>query len=104
LPAPVETTLFRIAQEALHNVTKHAGATSLHIRLDFSLKDAVLEIEDNGRGFDSESVLSQAGQPHWGLISMQQRAESIGGTFCIETSPGQGTLLTVKVSRNCDDH
>lgn len=89
LPAPVESALFRIAQEALHNVVKHAQAQHVTITLD--LHPVRLVIRDDGRGVDT---LSGSG---WGLSIMNERAESIGARFEISSSPG-GTSVTVEVN------
>ena len=83
--------LYRIAQEALHNIVKHAGATALWICLS-SLDDLIgLEIRDNGRGFNPEE-----GFPgHLGLRTMRERAEQLGGTVEISSVPGKGTKISV---------
>ena len=83
-----EVQLLRIIQEALANVRKHAGASHAEVRL--SLHDQSLEatIEDNGAGFEPEA-LGRATLPRFGLTTMRERAEAIGGTLSIDSTPGQ---------------
>lgn len=89
----VKEALFRIAQEALHNMVKHAEAT--HVRLTLSQVGAtlVLDVKDNGLGFDPH----QAFPGHLGLRSMQERAKNAGGLLRLDTAPGAGVHLTVTV-------
>lgn len=92
LPMPVETALYRIAQEALTNILKHAQATSVSIVLERRAGQVQLIVEDNGIGFDRDAVDISAGQQrHLGLIGMQERSQMVGGTLLIESSPGGGT-------------
>jgi two-component system, NarL family, sensor histidine kinase DevS len=94
LPAEVETTLYRIVQEALTNVVKHADAgrvSILVVRRDGSVS---LVIEDDGRGFDPAVVEPD----HLGMEGMRERAELHEGRFTVETSPGGGTTIAVEVS------
>ncbi|HYY43502.1 MAG TPA: CheR family methyltransferase, partial [Pyrinomonadaceae bacterium] len=95
LPSPVETSLYRIAQEALNNVSKHAGATSVDMLLERRDDNAVLIIEDNGRGFDPFRV-EAAPMRGMGLIGMRERAALVGGSIEIESAPGQGTTIFVR--------
>lgn len=85
----VEDTLYRIAQEALHNIVKHAGAREVRIEVE-PLPDAVrLVVRDDGRGFDPERV--PAG--HLGLAGMRARAEKLGGRITVNSRPGRGTVV-----------
>ncbi len=98
-PAHAEIALYRIAQEALSNVVRHAKASNVLIQLSEREKNLLLDIEDDGRGFVLEegrarSDLSAQGM---GLISMRERAELLGGAFRIESVPGQGTHIAVEV-------
>jgi signal transduction histidine kinase len=86
--------LYRIAQEALHNIIKHADAKSVDIALVGGAADLHLSIRDVGRGFDSHVARQSGGL---GLISMRQRAELIRGTFAIHSEPGVGTQIKVCV-------
>lgn len=91
LPAAVEDSLFRIAQEALNNTLKHASATVVSVRLHTENKHVMLEVTDNGKGFDRAHIVEGIG-----LSSMQERACQMGGTLTIFSGPGLGTtVLTV---------
>lgn len=91
----VETTLYRIAQEALNNVMKHAAATQVGVLLERHGPQVTLIVEDDGRGFEPSGAIE--GERGMGLLSMRERAEQIGGTFGIESAPGAGTTLYVRV-------
>jgi PAS domain S-box-containing protein len=92
-PLEIESALYRIAQEALHNVVKHAGATRASVELTGSPEGLTLVIADDGAGFDEHSV--PAG--HLGLAGMRNRAEQIRARFSIESVSGQGTRIEVVV-------
>jgi two-component system sensor histidine kinase NreB len=95
LPMDVEANLYRLVQEALHNVVKHAGATHVTVVLDRGADETVLVVEDNGCGFVASATSEyQAGL---GLISMRERAALVGGRLEIETNPGNGTAVFVRV-------
>jgi len=83
--------LYRIAQEALHNIVKHAQASTVLLRLDRQDDELVLEVRDDGRGFDP----AQPFTGHLGLHSIQERVARLGGTCSIESAPEQGTYLRV---------
>jgi PAS domain S-box-containing protein len=91
--ACVEITLFRIFQEALTNVLKHAQARSVDIRLTRIDERIYLHIADNGRGFDYDAALSDGSG--MGLMSMAERAKLLGGEFQLHSMPGQGTRIEV---------
>ena len=94
----VELALFRIAQEALRNVEKHAHATAATVELQFEDHELQLSVSDNGQGFLPPKNLSQlARRGSLGLLGMKERAELIGGSFEVRSSPGHGSVLTVKV-------
>lgn len=98
-PAPVaEIELFRIAQEALSNVIKHAKASSAKVKLNFGKLRLVLLVEDNGTGFDTSTALSLSGDKQsLGLLGMRERAELCGGTLKINSTPGGGTRIKVEI-------
>ncbi|MFQ5879144.1 MAG: GAF domain-containing protein, partial [Dehalococcoidia bacterium] len=96
LEPSAEIQLIRIIQEALANVRKHSRATRASVELDGSGNDLQVTIADNGRGFDL-ARLPGIGWPRFGLQSMRERAEAIGGSLNIGTAPGQGTRVTVRV-------
>jgi len=90
LPPHVATSVYRIAQEALQNVVKHAGATKARLRLLIHGDTITLEIEDDGKGFTPRSSTG------YGLPGMRERAELLGGTLDVKSYPGQGTLLRLR--------
>lgn len=90
----VETALFRIIQESLQNVVKHAQATTVEITLRSERTGVVLAIADDGVGFDSPPG-EAAG--HFGLAGMHERAELLGGTLSVRSNPGDGTLVRLHV-------
>jgi signal transduction histidine kinase len=96
LRSDVEANLYRLAQEALHNVYKHARATHVSVLLESRDHRVVLVVEDNGRGFAIDDV-SQEAVPSLGLVSMRERAALVGGELTIESTPGFGTTITVRV-------
>ncbi len=93
LPTPYEVALLRIAQSALANVVRHAGAGRAEITLTFMDASVTLDIVDDGAGFDPASAPS--GEGGFGLPAMRSRAESLGGLFTVESAPGQGTAVAV---------
>ncbi len=96
LPAHVATSVYRIAQEALQNVVKHAGATKARLRLLTHGDTITLEVEDDGQGFTSTSSPQPASPAGYGLPGMRERAELLGGTLEVKSYPGQGTLLRLR--------
>jgi PAS domain S-box-containing protein len=92
IPADVAVCLYRIAQEGLRNISRHAGATEVAISLVGENDTIFLTIKDNGRGFDPDRVTGKHGL---GLDSMEERAYLIGGDFSIESQPGQGAVIKV---------
>lgn len=99
LDARVENTLFRIAQEALTNVAKHAQATQVTVTTKVDNRTLRLVVADNGIGFDPAHLPAPDGYSHFGLLIMSERAEAVGGVFHIESRPGSGTKLIVEVTR-----
>jgi two-component system sensor histidine kinase DegS len=95
LSSQIETTVYRIVQEALLNVRKHAKATEVKVTLRSRGKRLVAEVADNGCGFDMEAI--EAEGDNWGLIGMRERAEVIGGSLQVNSTPGQGTAVHLEV-------
>ena len=93
LPTETETALYRIVQEALTNVLKHAAATRVLVRLSQSEKSVVLLVQDDGKGFEQESVRDGG----LGLVGMRERVALLGGRLTVESSEGGGTLLKAEV-------
>jgi two-component system CheB/CheR fusion protein len=95
IPIEIATGLYRIAQEALRNASKHAGRAHVKVLLKGSAAGIRLQVTDSGEGFDP-----QARRTGLGLISMEERARLIGGSLKIESKPGEGTRITVDVPVN----
>jgi signal transduction histidine kinase len=96
------TSLFRILQEILTNVARHAHATTVDIRLEQSGEQVSLQVGDNGRGI---SGVEQSGPKSFGLLGMRLRAQQQGGEFDIQGTSGTGTTVTVRIPlyRTTDD-
>ncbi len=94
LPGQLETAVFRIVQEALTNVARHAGTKDVQVQLDLKPADLTLRIKDKGVGFDAARRTRGVSS---GLDGMCERANLLGGEFNLESSPGQGTVITVKL-------
>lgn len=100
LPEYVETNIYRIVQEALTNVVRHASAKNVDVILEKLAEKTIVIIEDDGIGFDASSSPKTG---HVGLLGMQERAQMIAGELHIESSPGCGTTIILEVS-NVDSH
>jgi signal transduction histidine kinase len=92
LPLDVRTALYRVAQEALNNVAKHAAAGKVTITVDQRPGRVDLSIQDDGKGFDAQRVTAD----HLGLGIMRERVAAIGGTLSVESAPGAGTCIRVQ--------
>lgn len=98
LPDATRLALFRIYQELLNNVLRHADATRIKVDLRLGENSACLEIEDNGKGFTVPSRwIEMVRQGHFGLAGAQERAQAVGGSLTVLSSPGEGTLVRVIV-------
>jgi signal transduction histidine kinase len=100
LTARVENALFRITQEALTNVAKHAQAAHVTVTVEVEGGTLRLVVADDGIGFDPAHLSEPEGGRGWGLLTMTERAEAIGGHCWIKSAPGQGTQVIVEVSRS----
>jgi signal transduction histidine kinase len=96
LSETVEENLLRIAQEALTNVIKHSEATTATIELDYGPQHIVLQITDNGHGFDQERSAGPS-QGHFGLLGISERAKRLGAELAISSEPGRGTTVRIQV-------
>jgi len=94
-PSPVETNLYRIAQEALNNCAKHSRCKRAEILLEFRDDHLVLIVEDDGQGFEPEKTSHENGR--WGLLGMRERTALLNGSIEIESSPAKGTTIFVRV-------
>ena len=98
LPPEVELALYRIAQEALSNVARHANASSAGVKLDFGSETITLAVSDDGCGFSvPESPAEMAPEGHFGLLGLYERAELIDAQLAIQSTPDQGTSVTVSL-------
>ena len=98
LPPEFETTLYRVAQEALTNVARHAKAKRVSVLLERRPGYVSLIVEDDGRGYDAQGVTSApAGPGKLGLLGMQERVRLAGGTLAIESSPGAGATVFARL-------
>jgi signal transduction histidine kinase len=97
MPPGTEQEFLRVAQEAIHNVKKHAGAKHLLVQLEYGPDAVALEVRDDGRGFDAgerpELEAAHEGTGHFGLTGMKERAAAIGGKLEITSEPGAGTTV-----------
>ncbi|MEW5922270.1 MAG: ATP-binding protein [Bacillota bacterium] len=103
----VEIHFFRVIQEALRNIQKHAYATKVNICLAITQKEATLTVEDNGCGFNLDQEFQnkeKTGLCHFGLFSIEQRSKMLGGSFQVKTAPGCGTKLLTKVPLQNGEH
>ena len=108
LPAPVKTGLFRIAQEALTNVVKHANADNVEVSLIFETDGVQLDVIDDGCGFNPQMLSMDLARPSWGLAGMEERAALFNGRFQLESGEGEGTRIRVivpyqQISEEYDD-
>jgi signal transduction histidine kinase len=94
LPRASSLALFRIFQEALTNVQRHAGAQLIEVRLDITPEMLTLQVHDNGRGIQAREI---AGLHSLGLLGMRERAQRLGGAFDIRSVPDDGTIVTVSI-------
>ncbi len=99
LPKPIKLAAYRIAQEALHNVAKHARAGRVVVRMTQRAKEVELAVSDDGRGF-------QPGAPSegLGLVSMAERGALVGGTVTIDSKPGRGTVVRARLPLSLNEH
>lgn len=98
LPAETEVALFRVVQQALRNVERHAGARRVEVRVTFGDAEVRIDVEDDGRGFDVAEPLERlALEGKLGLLGMRERAQLVGGSLAVRSRPGGGTTVTVTI-------
>jgi len=101
LPPHLEVALFRIVQEAINNITRHAGAKHAYIRLSFRDSLACVRVADDGKGFDVDSFLGAGSSDFsFGLLGMQERTRLLNGRLDIRSERGKGTQVIVEVPIN----
>ncbi len=92
-PPDIEINIYRIVQESINNIIKHSGAAQVKILLKRFAENIEINIQDDGRGFEPETVKSG-----FGLLGLSERARMLGGNFSIETAPGKGTKINIRLS------
>jgi signal transduction histidine kinase/ligand-binding sensor domain-containing protein len=97
LPSETEREFLRVAQEAIHNVKKHAGARHLFVQLEYGQEEIALEVRDDGRGFAASEEMESA-PGHYGLTGMRERAAAIGGRLEVTSEPGVGTTVRLRTA------
>jgi len=103
LTSELETTLFRVTQEAISNIVRHAHAKSVKISLYFKKRAVRLRVRDNGCGFDVNEAITSKDRPRGlGLLGMKERIELINGTINIRSRPGDGTEIDIEIPLNCE--
>jgi signal transduction histidine kinase len=95
LDSLIETVLFRVAQEALANVIRHAQTSAASVHLDYATDAVTLGVLDSGKGFDPNEPLHPP--RGWGLEGMRERVESVGGQLSLYSAPGRGTTVEVVI-------
>ena len=100
LPEDISLCLYRIAQESLRNIGKHANASGVQLRLSGQATDIVLGVRDSGNGFDITGARTKGGL---GLVSMEERVRPLGGSLLIESEPGKGTKVEVRIPLRGDN-
>ena len=103
LTSELETALFRVIQEAISNIVRHAHAKSVNIRLYFKKRAIRLRVRDDGCGFDVNEAITSKDRPRGlGLLGMKERIELINGTVNISSCPGGGTEIDIEIPFNCE--
>jgi PAS domain S-box-containing protein len=97
LDSAKRTVLYRVAQEALANVAKHAQASLVRVRIQELRGVICMEVKDNGTSFEVQSVLSTKQNQRLGLLGMRERVEMVGGRFAVESAPGKGTTIRAEI-------
>jgi signal transduction histidine kinase/ligand-binding sensor domain-containing protein len=92
-----EINIYRIVQESVNNIVKHSGATEAHVTIERDSRGVQLRIEDNGKGFNPEAASGESGKRGFGLTGISERARMLGGKQIIQSSPGEGTIITLKI-------
>jgi signal transduction histidine kinase len=91
------TVLYRVAQEALTNVSRHAKASHAEVIIQKMPGCICMKIKDDGKSFEIRRILQARGRNHLGLLGMRERLEMVGGSFDVESAPGKGTTITAKI-------
>lgn len=100
LSSAKRTALYRVAQEALTNIARHAHASRVDVTIQRVSNSVCMQIKDDGRSFDVERVWLSGRSQHLGLLGMRERVEMVGGRFAIESAPGHGTTIEAYIPFN----
>lgn len=100
LPTPTNVAVYRIVQEALNNIRRHSNATSVDLLVRYGPQQIRFVIQDNGVGFNVHTVNQSPPRLHFGLLSMRERALSVGGQLHIVSEPGQGSQIALEIPWN----
>ncbi len=104
LPQEVRTVLYRIVQEGITNVIRHAKVDQADVLVSFTDADVRIRVEDKGAGFDVDAALDRQEYPCWGLLGIKERASLVGGECVIASRPGAGTFIEVVVPLEKESH
>src|SRR5262245_20514506 len=97
VPGPIETAIYRAAQEALHNVSRHARASRAILMVERAEDAVMFEVRDDGRGFDPAALASRRGPRGLGISGIRERIAPLGGRLEIQSAPHRGTVLTIRI-------
>lgn len=97
LPTPIETTLYRVVQECLTNILKHAHASHVVVVVQRRSGEAIAIVRDDGSGFDLDALMNLPGHARLGLLGMRERVSLVGGRLDIESAAGRGTIVTARI-------
>ena len=95
-PREVETAIYRVVQEALTNVFRHAAARNVHVSVDWEDEIITAAVKDDGRGFEPQALADPATGKRLGLVGMRERTALVGGILEIQSRPGEGTIITAR--------
>jgi signal transduction histidine kinase len=96
-PEKLRIHFFRIVQESLNNIVKHARATEVSIQVKRTADQVLLTIRDNGRGFTPGTSKSESDRGGFGVTGMAERARALGGEFTVQAAPGRGAVVSVRI-------
>jgi signal transduction histidine kinase len=99
----IHMALVRIAREAVFNAVKHAAPPMVEIRLSYEPSAMRLDVRDDGHGLVWDNVNAAVDGGHWGVVGMRERARRVGGTLEIQSVPGQGTMLSLRIPTDGDN-
>jgi signal transduction histidine kinase len=97
LDSAKRTAFYRLAQEALTNVARHAHASYVEVTVKKLARAITMEVADNGKGFEVDRVLIAKGNHHLGVLGMRERVQMVGGQFKLESKPGTGTIIRAEI-------